>query len=61
MAELAKGVVVTANDLIIDGESFPWHIDSEVSIETDRDSLARVVVTILAENVRVAERFSEGV
>ncbi|MGG7510894.1 hypothetical protein [Plantibacter sp. YIM 135249] len=55
---LARNIVVDRRNgkhsITIDGQEFPWHI-AEDSIETHSglDDVARVTVTILAENLRV--------
>lgn len=65
MAELAKKIVVDLprRKLLIDGEEFGWHITEDgvdVSDLNNRNELAKVSFTVLAETVEVIPEVTDG-
>jgi hypothetical protein len=54
MAKWAKGIIVTDDSVIVDGEPIPWDVSEHVDVyQADYSMFASyVTVTIYADNVR---------
>ncbi|UVK59055.1 hypothetical protein SEA_CEN1621_39 [Microbacterium phage Cen1621] len=45
-ARTAKSAAITREGLVLDGELFPWHIDTDLVVEHSYDSIPLTVLRI---------------